>query len=141
MDADTGRYKWHYQETPGDSWDYDSIEDITLVDLPIGGTVRKVLLHAPKNGFFYVIDRRTGRLLSATPFVPGVNWATRIDPATGRPVIAPEAEYSDQPWIGRPAAGVAHNWNPVAFSPQTGLLYFAASETEIANNSGCATST
>jgi len=131
LDADTGRYKWHYQETPGDSWDYDSIEDITLVDLPIGGAVRKVLLHAPKNGFFYVIDRRTGKLLSATPFVPGVNWATRIDPTTGHPVIAPAAQYSDQPWIGRPAAGGAHNWNPVAFSPQTGLLYLAASETQM----------
>jgi len=131
LDADTGRYKWHYQETPGDSWDYDSIADITLVDLPIGGQSRKVLLHAPKNGFFYVVDRRTGKLVSATPFVPGVNWASRIDPATGRPVIAPAAEYFDQPWIGRPAAGGAHNWNPTAFSPQTGLLYLAASETQM----------
>ncbi|HEU5481354.1 MAG TPA: PQQ-binding-like beta-propeller repeat protein, partial [Candidatus Tumulicola sp.] len=129
LDADTGRYKWHYQESPGDSWDYDSIEDITLVDLPIGAQVRKVLLHAPKNGFFYVIDRSTGKLLSAAPYVSGVNWATRIDPTTGRPVINPEAEYTDRPWTGQPSGGGAHNWNPMAFSPQTGLAYFAASET------------
>lgn len=128
LDADTGRYKWHYQETPGDSWDYDSIEDITLADLPVGGRPRKVLLHAPKNGFFYVIDRETGKLLSAEPFVPGVNWAARVDLATGRPVVSPAARYRDEPWLGRPGAGGAHNWNPVAFSPQTGLLYLAASE-------------
>ncbi len=128
VDADTGRYQWHYQETPGDSWDFDSIEDITLVDLPIGGRRRKVLLHAPKNGFFYVVDRESGKLLSAAPYVPGINWAARIDLASGRPVVAPAARYRDRPWIGRPGGGGAHNWNPVAFSPLTGLLYFAANE-------------
>jgi len=131
LNADTGRYKWHYQETPGDSWDYDSIEDITLVELPIGGRLRKVILHAPKNGFFYVIDRQTGKLLSAAPFVSGVNWATRIDSVTGRPLVAPAAEYKDRPWLGSPSGGGAHNWNPVAFSPRTGLLYLAASETQM----------
>lgn len=131
VDADTGRYKWHYQESPGESWDYDSIEDITLADLRIDGLPRKVLLHAPKNGFFYVIDRKSGQLLSAAPYVPGINWASRIDLETGRPVVTPEAEYSDRPWTGSPSGGGAHNWNPMAFSPQTGLIYFAASETQM----------
>jgi len=129
VDADTGQYRWHYQETPGDSWDFDSVADITLVDLTINGAQRKVLLHAPKNGFLYVLDRSSGKLLSATPFVPNINWARRIDPRTGRPTIAPAARYFDVPWTGRPGGGGAHNWNPVAFSPQTGLLYIPAAET------------
>jgi quinohemoprotein ethanol dehydrogenase len=129
VDADTGEYRWHYQETPGDSWDFDAIADITLVDLKIGPGIRKVLLHAPKNGFLYVLDRRTGQLLSATPYVPGINWATRIDLATGRPQIVAAARYHLEPWVGRPGGGGAHNWNPVAFSPQTGLLYVPVTET------------
>ena len=129
VDADTGRYHWHYQETPGDSWDFDSIADITLAELPIGGKPRKVLLHAPKNGFLYVIDRRSGALLSATPYVANINWASRIDMKTGRPLIAPAARYFDVPWVGRPGGGGAHNWNPVAFSPATGLLYIPATDT------------
>ena len=128
LDADTGRYKWHYQETPGDSWDFDSIADITLVELNITGAPRKVLLHAPKNGFFYVIDRQSGRLLSAAPYVPGLTWATHVDLATGRPAIIAAAHYKEEPWTGSPGGGGGHNWNPVAFSPQTGLLYFAAME-------------
>ena len=131
VDADTGRYKWHYQESPGESWDYDSIEDIMLADLRIDGLSRKVLLHAPKNGFFYVLDRKSGALLSAAPYVPGINWAKRIDPQTGRPIITPEAEYGEEPWTGSPSGGGAHNWNPMAFSPQTGLVYFSASETQM----------
>ncbi len=129
VDADTGEYKWHYQETPGDSWDYDSIADITLVDLTIDGHRRKVLLHAPKNGFLYVIDRRTGKLLSATAFVPGINWATHVDLRTGRPAIVAAARYRDKSWVGRPGASGAHNWYPVAFSPLTGLLYIPATDT------------
>jgi quinohemoprotein ethanol dehydrogenase len=128
VDADTGKYRWHYQETPGDAWDYDSIADITLVELPIGGARRKVLLHAPKNGFFYVIDRASGRLLSARPYVPGITWARGIDMATGRPQVVPAARYGERPWFGSPSGGGAHNWNPVAFSPATGLLYIPAME-------------
>ena len=128
LDADSGRYKWHYQETPGDSWDFDSIADITLVELTLGGSAHKVLLHAPKNGFLYVIERQNGRLLSATPYVPGITWATHVDLASGRPAIAADAHYKDVPWTGSPGGGGGHNWNPVAFSPQTGLLYFAATE-------------
>ncbi|HTW37764.1 MAG TPA: PQQ-dependent dehydrogenase, methanol/ethanol family [Steroidobacteraceae bacterium] len=129
VDADTGQYRWHYQETPGDSWDFDAIADITLVDLPFGGRMRKVLLHAPKNGFFYVIERRTGKLLSAEPYVPGINWATRIDLASGRPQITAHARYHLKPWTGIPGGGGAHNWFPVAFSPQTNLLYIPVTET------------
>jgi quinohemoprotein ethanol dehydrogenase len=128
VDADTGSYKWHYQETPGDQWDYDSIADITLTELDIDGARRKVLLHAPKNGFFYVIDRASGRLISAQPYVPGVNWASHIDSATGRPEVATVARYRDTPWVGIPGGGGGHNWYPVAFSPRTGFAYIPATE-------------
>ncbi len=128
VDADTGRYRWHYQETPEERWDYDSIADIALVELKIDGRVRKVLLHTPKNGFCYVIDRRTGKPLSAKPYIPGLNWAHGIDPRTGRPRIVAAALYRDKPWAGIPGAGGAHVWQPIAFSPRTGLMYLAATE-------------
>lgn len=128
VDADTGKYKWHYQESPGDAWDYDSISDMTLADLTIDGKPRKVLIHPPKNGFMYVLDRETGKVISAAPYVPGVNWASHIDIATGKPAIRPEARYKDKPFVGIPGGGGAHNWHPTAFSPETGLLYLAASE-------------
>jgi quinohemoprotein ethanol dehydrogenase len=128
VDADTGRYKWHYQEVPGEEWDYDSIADITLVDLRIDGRQRKVLLHAPKDGFFYVIDRETGKVLSAKPYISGVNWATGVDLETGRPDIVEAARYKNAPWLGIPGGGGGHNWHPVAFSPVTGLLYIPATE-------------
>jgi len=128
VDADTGQYRWHYQETPGDRWDYDAIADMTLIDLPLAGGTRKVLLHAPKNGFFYVIDRKTGKPLSADPYVPGVNWATGVDLATGRPQVVAGALYKDVPWLGIPGGGGGHNWYPVAFNPDTGLLYIPAAE-------------
>jgi quinohemoprotein ethanol dehydrogenase len=128
VDADTGQYRWHYQETPGDRWDYDAIADMTLVDLPLAGGMRKVLLHAPKNGFFYVIDRKSGKLLSADAYVPGINWASGVDLATGRPNVVPAALYKDAPWLGIPGGGGAHNWYPVAFNPDTGLLYIPAAE-------------
>jgi quinohemoprotein ethanol dehydrogenase len=128
VDADTGQYRWHYQETPEERWDYDSVSDIVLVTLRIDGRPRKVLLQTPKNGFCYVIDRKTGKLLSAKPFVPGLNWAHGIDPKTGRPRIVAAALYRDQPWIGVPGAAGAHVWQPVAFSPRTGLLYLTATE-------------
>jgi quinohemoprotein ethanol dehydrogenase len=128
VDADTGRYKWHYQEVPGEEWDYDSVADMTLIDLPIEGQSRKVLLHAPKNGFFYVIDRANGHVLSARQYISGVNWATGVDLATGRPEIVEAARYKDAPWLGVPGGGGGHNWHPVAFSPATGLLYIPATE-------------
>lgn len=128
VDADTGRYRWHYQETPEERWDYDSVADIALVELRIGGRRRKVLLQTPKNGFCYVIDRKTGKLLSAKPYIPGLNWAHGVDPQTGRPNIVAAALYGKKPWTGIPGAGGAHVWQPIAFSPRTGLMYLAATE-------------
>ncbi|HUI63143.1 MAG TPA: PQQ-binding-like beta-propeller repeat protein, partial [Steroidobacteraceae bacterium] len=128
LDADTGRYLWHFQETPGDSWDYDSVQDMILADLKLDGSMRKVLLHAPKNGFFYVFDRKTGGLVSVAPYVTGINWAKSIDPASGRPEVDPAAHYAAAPFMGHPGEGGAHGWQPFAFSPRTGLVYFPASE-------------
>lgn len=125
LDPDTGKYRWHYQEVPGDSWDYTATQQITLADLDVGGTVRKVLLHAPKNGFFYVIDRQTGKLISAEQFAP-VNWAERIDLKTGRPIENPGARYLTKPFISTVSGVGAHSWHPMSFSPKTGLVYIPA---------------
>ncbi|MFZ3484818.1 PQQ-dependent dehydrogenase, methanol/ethanol family [Sphingomonas sp. 3-13AW] len=125
--ADTGAYVWHYQTTPGDEWDYTATQSMILADLTIGGKLRKVLMQAPKNGFFYVLDRATGKLISAKPFVP-MNWASGIDPATGRPNVNPEARYGETPVLLTPGPGGGHNWNPMAFSPRTGLAYFPVTE-------------
>ena len=128
LDADTGDYAWHYQTTPGDAWDYNSAMDMTLAELTFDGRKRKVLLHAPKNGFFYVIDREDGRLLSAEKFARAT-WAERVDLATGRPVVADSARY-----YGRAEAQIfpsfegAHNWFPMSFSPRTGLVYLPVTE-------------
>ena len=125
----TGEYVWHFQETPGDRWDYTATQHIILANLTIGGQRRKVLMQAPKNGVFYVLDRTNGKLISATPYTP-VNWAKSIDPVTGRPDIVPEAYYdkTGMPWIATPGSLGAHNWHPMAFSPQTGLVYIPVSE-------------
>ncbi len=128
VDADTGAYKWHYQESPGEGWDHDAIADMVLADLQIAGQARKVLVHPPKNGFMYVIDRQTGKLVSADAFVQGINWATGVDLKTGRPQVVPAARYKDKPATVSPGAGGAHNWNPIAFSPQTNLLYLQATD-------------
>ncbi len=130
LNADTGRYVWHYQTTPGDDWDYNAAQPMILADLTIGGTPRKVLLQAPKNGFFYVIDRLTGALLSAQPYVT-VNWATHIDLKTGRPVETPEARYGAKGARLSPSAVGAHHWPPMAFNPTTGLVYFPGQETSM----------
>jgi PQQ-dependent dehydrogenase (methanol/ethanol family) len=122
---DTGEYVWHYQVNPGESWDYSAVQQITLADLNIGGRPRKVLLQAPKNGFFYVIDRTNGQLISAKAFVP-VTWAKGIDPASGRPIENPAARYKQGPELQMPAPLGAHNWHPMAFSPKTGLVYIPA---------------
>ncbi len=126
LDAKTGHYKWHYQETPGDSWDYDSVADMILADLTIGGTPRQVLMHTPKNGFFYNIDRRDGKLISAEPYVPGVTWASHVDLTTGRPVVSPTAYYTNKPVRLSPGEGGGHSWQPTAFSPKTGYMYLQA---------------
>jgi quinohemoprotein ethanol dehydrogenase len=127
LNPDTGAYLWHYQESPGESWDFTSVQPIMLADLTIDGTPRKALLHAPKNGFFYVLDRYTGKVISANNFVP-VNWATHVDVATGRPAIAANAYYDDGPFVATPTGAGAHNWSPWSYSPRTGLVYFQAAE-------------
>ena len=124
LNPDTGAYVWHYQETPGDNWDYTSTQHIILADLMIKGEKRKALMHAPKNGFFYVLDRATGEFLSAEKFVE-VTWAEGYD-ANGRPIEAPGARSKDKPWETVPSAFGAHNWHPMSYSPQTGLVYIPA---------------
>ena len=126
---DTGAYVWHYQTTPGEMWDYTATQHIVLADLGIAGVTRKVLMQAPKNGFFYVLDRTDGRLISAEPFVP-VNWAERIDRVTGRPVVNPEANYGEtgKVWLAMPGALGAHSWHPMSFNPGTGLVYLPSFE-------------
>jgi quinohemoprotein ethanol dehydrogenase len=128
LDADSGEYRWHYQTTPGEEWDYTATQQMILADLPIGGRTRKVLMQAPKNGFFYVLDRQTGELISAKEFVP-INWASGIDPKTGRPIENAAARYGEKPVLVSPSAGGAHNWNPMAYSPLTRLVYLPVTET------------
>jgi quinohemoprotein ethanol dehydrogenase len=122
LDADTGKYVWHYQENPRDSWDFDCNMQMTLADLVIDGTKRKVLMHAPKNGFFYVLDRVTGKLISAEK-LGKVTWADHIDLKTGRPVEAPNIRYETGDLIMWPSPLGAHSWQSQAFSPRTGLVY------------------
>jgi quinohemoprotein ethanol dehydrogenase len=124
LDPKTGEYKWHYQHTPGDTWDYTSTQHIILADLEIDGAPRKVLMQAPKNGFFYVIDRTDGSFISAEPFVK-VTWATGYD-ETGRPIEAEGARDPEKPWETIPSAYGAHNWHPMSFNPETGLVYIPA---------------
>ena len=123
--ADTGEYVWHYQTTPGDSWDYTATQHMILAELEIEGVERKVIMQAPKNGFFYVLDRRSGELLSAEKYMP-VNWASHVDMETGRPVEAAGLRDGTFPGMVRPAPSGAHNWQPMSFSPQTGLVYIPA---------------
>jgi PQQ-dependent dehydrogenase (methanol/ethanol family) len=125
LDPDTGKYLWHYQETPADSWDYTSTQQITLATLKIDGADRQVILHAPKNGFFYVIDRKSGKLISAKNFVP-VTWADGVDIETGRPRVKDGARYEKAPFMILPESTGAHNWQPMSFSPLTGLVYLPA---------------
>jgi quinohemoprotein ethanol dehydrogenase len=123
LNADTGKYAWHYQETPGDHWDYTSTQPMILADINIDGAARKVILHAPKNGFFFVIDRTNGKFISAKNFVD-VNWATGYD-ANGRPIEVPAAR-GEAPYDSIPGPFGAHNWHPMSYNPQTGLVYLPA---------------
>ncbi|MBY0329204.1 MAG: PQQ-dependent dehydrogenase, methanol/ethanol family [Acetobacteraceae bacterium] len=118
---ETGEFVWHYQHVPGETWDYTATQPMILADLTIAGQPRKVILHAPKNGFFYVIDRTDGRFISARNFVE-VTWATGYD-AEGRPIENPAARSPDQPFEAIPTAYGARNWHPMSFNPQTGLAY------------------
>jgi PQQ-dependent dehydrogenase (methanol/ethanol family) len=127
VNADTGEYAWHYQTTPGDSWDFDSTQTLTLADLTIGGKPQKVIMQASKNGFFYVLDRATGKLISAKNYVP-VTWAKGVDPTTGKPIEIGDDHYKSAPTTMFPSSFGGHNWQPMSFSPKTGLVYLPAQE-------------
>ncbi len=129
INADTGNYVWHYQATPGEEWDYDAVQQLILADLTIDGARRQVLMQANKNGFFYVLDRKTGQLISAKNFIP-VTWASGVDQKTGRPIENPGIRYDK---TGKrvdllPGALGAHSWQSMAFNPKTGLVYIPAQE-------------
>jgi quinohemoprotein ethanol dehydrogenase len=127
LKADTGEYKWHFQMVPGDSWDYDSVAQVILADMTIKGQSRKVIMQANKNGFFYVLDRLTGKFISGQPFVQ-VTWAKGLDEATGRPIVNEDAYYDgDHAAVVMPGPGGAHNWAPMSFNPATGLVYIPSS--------------
>ncbi len=127
LDADTGEMKWFYQTTPGDSWDFTATQHMILAEVNIDGADRKVLMQAPKNGFFYVLDRETGELISAEKFVTA-NWASHVDLKTGRPVETGQGEYSQEEKLVYPSELGGHNWHPMSYSPQTNLVYIPALE-------------
>jgi quinohemoprotein ethanol dehydrogenase len=134
LDLDTGQYRWHYQVTPGESWDYDNVSQLFTADLTLNGQPRHVVMQAPKNGFFYMLDAKSGELLSAKPYVEGVNWAKGIDMKTGRPIFNPEANYSKtgKGALVSPFFQGAHNWEPLSYSPDTGLVYIPANHNSYA---------
>ena len=128
MRPDTGDYVWHYQAVPGENWDYNCVQQMTLTELEIDGRPRKVLMQAGKNGFFYVLDRTSGELISANNFVP-VSWASHIDLTTGRPVEIEENLYGvEEAKRVTPGPFGAHPWHPMSYSPDTGLVYIPAQE-------------
>ncbi|MDT8400016.1 MAG: PQQ-dependent dehydrogenase, methanol/ethanol family [Pseudomonadales bacterium] len=124
LDAKTGQYVWHYQATPQDSWDFDNTQQLVTADLVIDGEEKHVVMQAPKNGVFYVIEAATGKVLSADLFVPTANWMLGFD-ENFRPILNPEANYgkTDRGFHVVPSAGGAHSWHPMAFNPDTGLMY------------------
>jgi quinohemoprotein ethanol dehydrogenase len=128
LNADTGAYVWHYQTTPHDGWNYDATMHIMIAELPIHGVRRRVVMQAPKNGFFYVLDAKSGAFISAQNIEP-VNWASGIDPKTGRPQVLPDALWYDHPGkttLVAPSPLGAHSWQPMSYSPLTGLVYIPA---------------
>ncbi|MEF8795841.1 MAG: PQQ-dependent dehydrogenase, methanol/ethanol family [Salinivenus sp.] len=127
LNPDDGKIVWHYQTTPGDHWDYTATQHLILADLEIEGRLRKVIMQAPKNGFFYVLDRETGEFISAEAYVP-VTWADSVDPSTGRPVERPEAVYGTEPVEVRPDPFGGHNWQPMAYNSKTGYVYVPVQE-------------
>ena len=122
LHADTGRLAWYYQTTPGDHWDFDACQKLVLADLKIGNVTRPIIMQANKNGFFYVLDRRTGKLISAKNFT-FVNWASRIDKKTGRPRLTKQANWYSGPKMVYPSWAGGHSWPPMSFNPRTGLVY------------------
>jgi len=131
LNVETGRVVWHYQTTPADNWDYTATQQLTLAELQIGGATRKVIMQAPKNGFFYVLDRLTGELLAADPY-SHVTWASGVDLKTGRPIETPQARYTKAVSNVWPGPVGAHNWHPMSFSPLTGLVYIPSQSSSFA---------
>ncbi|HKV05068.1 MAG TPA: PQQ-dependent dehydrogenase, methanol/ethanol family [Candidatus Acidoferrales bacterium] len=127
--ADTGEYVWHFQTTPGDEWDYDSVQGLTLADMKIDGKMRKVIMQAPKNGFFYVLDRETGEFISGKPYVK-VTWATGLDPKTGRPIEAHDIDYDSHNVTVAPGPAGGHVWQGMSYNPNTGLVYIPALDSD-----------
>jgi quinohemoprotein ethanol dehydrogenase len=123
---DTGELKWYFQMVPGDSWDFDSVQQLMLVDITIKGRPRKVIMQANKDGFYYVLDRVTGQFISGQPFAQ-VTWAKGLNEETGRPIINPEAHYGTDSITLAPGPGGGHNWSPMSFNPATGLVYIPTS--------------
>lgn len=123
INPDTGKMVWYYQTTPGEIWDYTATQNIVLADLTINNQERKVLMMAPKNGFYYVLDRATGELISADKYTK-VNWASHVDLKTGRPVLTEQGQWYDKkPKLVVPYLGGGHVWQPMSFNPTTGLVY------------------
>ncbi|MCG8469624.1 MAG: PQQ-dependent dehydrogenase, methanol/ethanol family [Gemmatimonadetes bacterium] len=123
----TGEYVWHFQTTPGDHWDYTAVQPLTLADIEFDGRMRRVIMQAPKNGFFYVLDAETGEFLSGQPYIT-LNWADGLDLETGRPVERPEAVHTVDWTVITPAALGGHNWQPQSYNPLTGLMYLPIQE-------------
>jgi PQQ-dependent dehydrogenase (methanol/ethanol family) len=131
VDADSGVMRWYYQTTPGDNWDYTAVQDMVLADMEVDGIQRKVLMQAPKNGFFYLLDRSNGKLLRAHPYT-AVNWATHVDMETGRPVETPGADYLEKPkWI-LPGPLGGHNWQAMSFDADRRIMYIPTQEAPLA---------
>jgi alcohol dehydrogenase (cytochrome c) len=127
INPDDGKIKWHYQTTPFDTWDYDGVNELVLADINIGGAKTPVMFKADRNGFFYTLDRRTGKLISADAFV-NVNWAKSIDLATGLPVEDPKYRLTKTNTVKSvsPSLLGGKNWQPMAYNPGTGLVYIPA---------------
>ena len=127
LNVDTGEYVWHYQTTPADTWDYDAVSPMMTADIAIDGQQRHVLIQPSKNGFYYVLDAASGKLLNATPFTT-VNWAKGVDLKTGRPLVVPAARYEKNAFNLRPGVQGGHGWHANAYSPDTGLIYVATQD-------------
>jgi quinohemoprotein ethanol dehydrogenase len=129
---ETGELKWYFQAVPGDSWDFDSVQQLLLADITVKGKPRKVIMQANKDGFYYVLDRVTGQFISGQPFAQ-VTWAKGLDEVTGRPIVNQEAHYGTESITLAPGPGGAHNWAPMSFNPTTGLVYIPTSTSSTSN--------
>ncbi len=127
LDATTGDYRWHFQTTPGDHWDYTATQPLVLADIEFDGALRRVIMQAPKNGFFYVIDRETGEFLSGEPYAV-LNWAEALDVETGRPTENPAAADGGSFQLIAPTPLGGHNWQPMAYNRDEGLVYIPMQE-------------